>query len=71
MYDLNNGGFLALRNRIENEDTIETYNIIGSTESVVKDIRLATRKPYSVEEKIEIDLNGLQGKCCIVKLCRG
>ena len=33
---------------------------VGSTEQVVKDIRRATRKQYSAEEKIRIVLDGLR-----------
>ena len=36
----------------------------------VKDIRRATRKQYSAEEKIRIVLDGLRGEETIVELCR-
>jgi transposase len=36
----------------------------------VKDIRRATRKQYSAEEKIRIVLDGLRGKSSIAELCR-
>jgi transposase len=39
-------------------------------EKVVKDIRLATRKHYSAEEKIRIVLAGLRGEDSIAELCR-
>ena len=39
-------------------------------EAVVKDIRRATRKPYSAEEKIRIVLEGLRGEESIAELCR-
>ena len=39
-------------------------------EKVVKDIRLATRKQYSAEEKIRIVLAGLRGEESIAALCR-
>ena len=42
----------------------------GHGEKVVKDIRLATRKQYSAEEKIRIVLDGLKGEDCIAELCR-
>ena len=46
----------------------------GSTkqpaEQVVKDIRRATRKHYSAEEKIRIVLEGLRGEDSIAELCR-
>ncbi len=34
-----------------------------SSERIVKDIRRATRKQYSAEEKIRIVLDGLRGEC--------
>ena len=37
---------------------------------VVKDIRRATRKQYSAEEKIRIVLDGLKGEESIAELCR-
>ena len=36
----------------------------------VKDIRRATRKQYSAEEKIRIVLDGLRGEETIAELCR-
>ena len=39
-------------------------------EKVVKDIRRATRKQYSAEEKIRIVLYGLKGEDSIAELCR-
>jgi transposase len=39
-------------------------------EQVVKDIRRATRKHYSAEEKIRIVLEGLRGEYSIAELCR-
>jgi len=41
-----------------------------SSEEVVKDIRRATRKRYSAEEKIRIVLDGLRGEHSIAELCR-
>ena len=40
------------------------------SEQVVKDIRRATRKQYSAEEKIRIVLDGLRGEYSIAELCR-
>ena len=42
----------------------------ASSEQVVKDIRRATRKQYSAEEKIRIVLDGLRGEASIAELCR-
>src|ERR1700733_13129878 len=39
-------------------------------ERVLKDIRRATRKHYSAEEKIRIVLDGLRGEDSIAELCR-
>ena len=39
-------------------------------ERVVKEIRRATRKQYSAEEKIRIVLEGLRGEDSIAELCR-
>jgi putative transposase len=41
-----------------------------SSERTVKDIRRATRKQYSAEEKIRIVLDGLRGEHSIAELCR-
>ena len=41
-----------------------------TTVQVVKDIRRATRKRYSAEEKIRIVLDGLRGEDSIAELCR-
>jgi len=39
-------------------------------EKVVKEIRRATRKQYSAEEKIRIVLEGLRGEDSIAEICR-
>lgn len=39
-------------------------------EKTIKDIRRATRKQYSAEEKIRIVLDGLRGEDSIAELCR-
>jgi transposase len=39
-------------------------------ENVIKEIRRATRKHYSAEEKIRIVLAGLRGEDSIAELCR-
>ena len=41
-----------------------------SSERVVREIRRATRKQYSAEEKIRIVLDGLRGERSIAELCR-
>jgi len=41
-----------------------------TSEKTVKDIRRATRKHYSAEEKIRIVLDGLRGEDSIAELCR-
>ena len=40
------------------------------SEDLVRDIRRATRKQYSAEEKIRIVLDGLRGEVSIAELCR-
>ena len=41
-----------------------------TSEKVIKDIRRATRKRHSSEEKIRIVLDGLRGEDSIAELCR-
>jgi transposase len=41
-----------------------------SAETVIKDIRRATRKQYGAEEKIRVVLEGLRGEESIAALCR-
>lgn len=41
-----------------------------STEKTIRDIRRATRKRYSPEEKIRIVLAGLRGGNSVAELCR-
>ena len=43
---------------------------LRSSEKIVKDIKRATRKHYSSEEKIRIVLDGLRGEDSIAELCR-
>ncbi len=64
------GGFLAHRDHqgVEMRQKPGTRRSHG--EKVVKDIRRATRKQYSVEEKIRIVLDGLTGEDSIAELCR-
>jgi len=42
----------------------------SSAEKTVRDIRRATRKRYSSEEKIRIVLEGLRGEESVAELCR-
>ena len=42
----------------------------SSSERLVKNIRRATRKRHSSEEKIRIVLDGLRGESSIAELCR-
>ena len=41
-----------------------------SSERIVRNIRRATRKQYSAEEKIRIVVDGLRGETSIVEICR-
>jgi transposase len=41
-----------------------------NAEKTVRDIRRATRRQYSAEEKIRIVLEGLRGETSIAELCR-
>ena len=41
-----------------------------AAETLVRDIRRATRKPYSAEDKIRIVVAGLRGEDSIAELCR-
>jgi len=42
----------------------------GGGEQTIRDIRRATRRQYSAEEKIRIVLDGLRGEDSIAELCR-
>jgi transposase len=48
----------------------KSVNQKPSSDRIVKDIRRATRKQYSAEEKIRIVLDGLRGEHSIAELCR-
>ena len=48
----------------------QTRPLKEPAEKVVQDIRRATRKHYSAEEKIRIVLEGLRGEGSIAELCR-
>ena len=42
----------------------------ASSETLVRNIRRATRKHHAAEEKIRVVLNGLRGETSIAELCR-
>src|SRR3954452_25237547 len=48
----------------------QTRPLKEPAEKVVQDIRRATRKHYTAEEKIRIVLEGLRGEDSIAELCR-
>jgi transposase len=48
----------------------QTRPLKEPAEKVVQDIRRATRKHYSAEEKMRIVLEGLRGEDSIAELCR-
>ena len=48
----------------------QTRPLKEPAEKVVQDIRRATRKHYSAEEKIRVVLEGLRGEDSIAELCR-
>ena len=64
------GGFRFLLNPYGVEDDEEPVATKAAAEQVVKDIRRATRKLHSSEEKIRIVLFGLRGEDSIAELCR-
>ena len=47
----------------------KTETPVTSSERIVKNIRRATRKHHSAEEKIRIVLDGLRGEYSIAELC--
>jgi transposase len=67
---LKKGGFLAHRSLSRSEDETEIRAGEGTGGKVVKDIRRATRRQFSAEEKIRIVLEGLRGEESIAELCR-
>lgn len=50
--------------------TTKTTKTKNPAEQVVKDIRRATRRHFSAEDKIRIVLDGLRGEDSIAELCR-
>src|SRR5215218_7592455 len=65
-----NGGFLAHRNHQGVEMRQKSVHLVSPSERIVKNIRRATRKRHSSEEKIRIVLDGLRGESSIAELCR-
>jgi hypothetical protein len=70
--DLSNGGFLAHGNPKEGEEEPEILPPLArvQAEKLVRDIRRATRKHHSAEDKIRTVLEGLRGEESIAALCR-
>ena len=52
------------------DDETEVRDRKAPAEQVIKDVRRATRKQYSAEEKIRSMLEGLRGKDSIAEPCR-
>ena len=50
--------------------TLRSTTAKRPTEQVIKDIRRATRRHFSAEDKIRIVLDGLRGEDSIAELCR-
>jgi transposase len=50
--------------------TVKSRTAKKPAEQVIKDIRQATRRHFSAEDKIRIVLNGLRGEDSIAELCR-
>jgi transposase len=48
----------------------KSWPVKQPAEKLVEDIRRATRRPFSAEEKIRIVLEGLRGEESIAELCR-
>jgi transposase len=52
------------------KSSLKSSPVKVSAERVVKDIRRATRRHFSAEDKIRIVLDGLRGDDSIAELCR-
>ena len=50
--------------------TLRSTNARRPAEQVIKDIRRATRRHFSAEDKIRIVVDGLRGEDSIAELCR-
>jgi transposase len=66
---LRKGGFLAHHSLLK-EQRQKSVPEKGPATQVVKDIRRATRRHFSAEDKIRIVLEGLRGEESIAELCR-
>jgi hypothetical protein len=67
---LRNGGFLAHRSPQGAKMRQKSNSTSASSETLVRNIRRATRKHHAAEEKIRIVLDGLRGETSIAELCR-
>jgi transposase len=65
-----NGGFLDHRSHHGAQMRQKSGPEKAPAEQVVKDIRRATRRQFSAEEKIRIVLEGVRGEESIAELCR-
>ena len=61
---------MASSQRRRNEDVPKSTTTKKPAEQVIKDIRRATRRRFSAEDKIRIVLDGLRGEDSIAELCR-
>ena len=61
---------MARRNRQGVKTSQKSDSPKPSSERLVREIRRATRKQYSAENKIRIVLDGLRGEHSIAELCR-
>jgi transposase len=66
---LRNEGFLAHRSP-QGKMTQKSNATPASSETLVRNIRRATRKHHTAKEKIHIVLDGLRGETSIAELCR-
>jgi transposase len=67
---LRKGGFLAHRSLLRGEDETEILPEKEPATQVAKNIRRATRRHFSAEDKIRVVLEGLRGEDSIAELCR-
>ena len=59
---------MVLAHRLLKEEAMMARK--SSSEKTVRNIRRATRKRYSAEEKIRIIIDGLRGEDSVAELCR-